>query len=405
MKGSNLLKISLKSLLRSRMRSLLTTLGIIIGVGAVIIMVAIGEGAQYDIEKQIRSLGSNLIMVFPGVSKSGGVNRGFGSFNRFTMDDVEKIRKEATLVKGVSPLVRSGGQVIGGGNNWSTSIYGVSPEYLEIRGWSLQYGEFFTEREERGRAKVCVLGSEVADNLFPDENPVGEMIRIRNVPFRVIGVLQEKGGNTAGSSSDDIILAPSTTVLYRLAGGRRINFIYVSAVSLDKMEEAQEEIRTILREAHRLDEGEDDDFRLRNQTEIVDAASESTKVMTILLGSVAGVSLIVGGIGIMNIMLVSVTERTREIGIRLSVGARPSDILIQFLTEAIVLSLIGGIIGIGISFLAVYIMNEYTSQTAIINPYIIFLAVLFSGIVGVFFGFYPARKAAMLNPIDALRYE
>lgn len=405
MKIKNLIKISFKSILKSRMQSLLTTLGIIIGVSAVIIMVAIGKGAQADIEDQINSLGSNLIIILPGISKSGGVSRGAGSFNRFTLNDVEKLEKEATLIKAISPIVRSGGQIIGGGNNWNTTVSGVSSKYLEIRDWELLDGDFFTERDILSRAKVAILGKEVADNLFPNTDPIGEKIRIRNVPFKVIGVLEEKGQGTMGSSNDDLILAPSTTVLSRLAGGRFIHSIFVSANSVEQIDEAQEELRILMREAHKIEYGEDDDFVIKNQTEITEAASESSKVMTLLLGSVAGVSLIVGGIGIMNIMLVSVTERTREIGIRLSIGARERDILIQFLMEALVLSLVGGIIGIIISMGVVFILNEYTTQTAIIDPTIIIIAVLFSGAVGVFFGFYPAQKAARLNPIDALRYE
>ncbi|MCF8261594.1 MAG: ABC transporter permease [Melioribacteraceae bacterium] len=405
MKSKNLFKVAFKSLLKARMRSLLTTLGIIIGVSAVIIMVAVGEGAQREIEEQINSLGSNLIVIFPGASRSGGVSRGAGSFNRFTMKDLEKIEEQATLIKAVSPVVRSGGQVIGGGTNWNTGIYGVSPSYLEIRDWELEYGEIFTERDERSRSKVCVLGSEVAENLFPNQNPVGEMIRIVNTPFKVIGVLKEKGQSAMGSSNDDLILAPSNTVLYRLSGGRYIHFIYASASSLEKIDAAQEELRQIMRAAHNIDFGEDDDFTIRNQTEITEAASESSEVMTMLLGSVAAVSLIVGGIGIMNIMLVSVTERTREIGIRLSIGARGSDILIQFLLEAIVLSLIGGILGILISIFTIYLLNEYSTLTAELNLFVVAFALIFSGFVGVFFGFYPARKASALNPIDALRYE
>lgn len=405
MKWRNLFKVAFKSLLKSRMRSLLTTLGIIIGVSAVIIMVAIGEGAQREIEKQINSLGSNLIVIFPGASRTGGVSRGAGSFNRFTMDDIKKIEEEAALIKAISPIIRSGGQVIGGGTNWNTSIYGVSPSYLEIRDWELQYGDIFTDRDERARSKVCVLGSEVAKNLFPNQNPVGEMIRIVNTPFKVIGVLKEKGQTAMGASNDDLILAPSSTVLYRLSGGRFIHFIYASATSINRIAEAQEELRQIMREAHRLNPGDDDDFTIRNQTEITEAASESSEVMTMLLGAVAAVSLIVGGIGIMNIMLVSVTERTREIGIRLSIGARGSDILIQFLLEAIVLSLLGGLLGILISIATVYALNEYSTLAAELNLVIVAVAFIFSGLVGIFFGFYPARKASALNPIDALRYE
>ena len=401
----NLLKAAYKSLLKNRSRSLLTSLGIIIGVSAVIVMVAIGQGTQEVIEEGINSLGTNLIIVFPGFSQSGGVSRGAGSFNRFTFQDVEDIQKQASLVSAVSPVVRTGGQVIGGSGNWATTIYGVDPSYFKIRDWQLKYGEFFTERDVRANRKVALLGETVANQLFPDQDPTGQQIRIRNVPFRVIGVLKAKGQSGLGADQDDLILAPATTVLYRLKGGRWVDMINASAVSTADMQLAEDQIRTILRQSHRLAPGEDDDFTIRDQTQIAETASETSRVMTLLLGSIAAVSLIVGGIGIMNIMLVSVTERTREIGIRLSVGARSIDVLSQFLTEAIVLSLAGGLLGIVLAFVITYILNTFTQLTAIINPEIIFISVLFSGAVGVFFGFYPARKAAALNPIDALRYE
>ena len=405
MEAKNLLKVALKSILKSRMRSLLTALGIIIGVAAVIVMVAIGNGAQKKVEDQIASLGSNLIVIFPGSINSGGVRMGAGSINRFTMKDVEKIREEATLLKGVTPIVRTGGQVIGGSGNWNTRIEGVSTNYLEISNWSLSSGEFFTEKDMISRAKVAVLGKTVADQLFPNDDPIGQQIRIRNVPFRVIGVLAPKGQNVMGADNDDIIIAPATTVLDRLLGGRYISFIMASASSLSQIDQAQAQLVEIMRKAHNLNPGEDNDFTVRNQAEITQAATETSQVLTILLASVAGVSLIVGGIGIMNIMLVSVTERTREIGIRLSVGAKTSDILIQFLTESIALSIAGGLIGVLLAFGMTFILNEYTSQAAYINPQIVFIAVSFAGIIGIFFGFYPARKAANLNPIDALRYE
>jgi putative ABC transport system permease protein len=405
MQVKNIIKVALRSIMKSRMRSLLTALGIIIGVAAVVVMVAIGDGAQKQVEDQISSLGSNLIVITPGASASGGVNRGMGSFNRFTFDDVQKIKDEATLITGVTPIVRSGGQVIGGIGNWFTQIQGVSPDYLEIRSWKLKSGEFFTERDVLARSKVCVLGSEVAKNLFPDDDPIGQQIRIRNVPFKIIGVLSEKGQTSVGTSNDDIILAPSRTVHERLSGGRFISSIQVSAVSPAQIPKAKEELRKIMREAHKLTQGEEDDFTIQDQADLATAATETSKILTILLGSVAGVSLIVGGIGIMNIMLVSVTERTREIGIRLSIGARSSDILIQFLTEAVVLSLAGGILGVSLSFGVSYLLNNYTSQAANIQPEIIFLAFSFAGAIGIFFGFYPARKASKLNPIDALRYE
>jgi len=405
MKIKTIFRVATKSIMKSRMRSLLTALGIIIGVSAVVVMVAVGDGAQLKVENQIASLGSNLIIITPGTSSAGGIRGGAGSFNKFTLEDAEKIKAEATLIKGVSPLVRSGGQVIGGSGNWFTQIQGVTEDYLDIRSWGLESGDFFTEKDIKTRAKVCVLGSEVVKNLFPNEDPVGKQIRIKNVPFKVIGVLKSKGQTSVGTSNDDIVLAPSKTVLDRLSGGRFISSIQVSAVSTEKSAAAQAELKAIMREAHNLSRGEEDDFTIKDQTDLAETATETSRVLTYLLASVAGVSLIVGGIGIMNIMLVSVTERTREIGIRLSVGARASDILIQFLTEAIVLSFSGGIIGILLSFIVAFILNNYTDQTAYIRPEIVMLAFGFAGGIGVFFGFYPARKAARLNPIDALRYE
>lgn len=405
MKIKVIMKVAIKSLMKSRMRSLLTALGIIIGVAAVVVMVAVGDGAQLKVEQQIQGLGSNLIIITPGSSNSGGVRGGSGTFSKFTLEDAEKIKNEATLITAVSPLVRSGGQVIGGTGNWFTQIQGVSADYLSIRAWALESGEFFTDRDIIARAKVCVIGSEIVKNLYPNEDPVGKQIRIKNVPFKIIGVLKSKGQTSVGTSNDDIILAPSKTVLDRLSGGRFISSIQASAVSSAKNEAAQAELRSIMRESHGLSQGDDDDFSIKDQSDIAEAQTETARVLTYLLASVAGVSLLVGGIGIMNIMLVSVTERTREIGIRLSVGARASDILRQFLAEAIVLSFSGGVIGVLLSFLITYLINEYTSQTAYIKPQIILLAFGFAVFIGVFFGFYPARKASELNPIDALRYE
>ncbi|MGE5365272.1 MAG: ABC transporter permease [Bacteroidota bacterium] len=401
----NILRASVRSIIRSGMRGLLTTLGVIIGVGSVIIMVGAGEGAQSNIQDEITALGSNLIIIFPGSMSSGGVNKGAGSINRFTLEDVEKLKKEAAYIKAITPVVSSSAQVISAAGNWNTSIEGVSTDFGEVRNWHLQSGEFFSERDMLARAKVCIIGSEIVENLFPNDDPVGQSIRIRNVPFRIIGVLQSKGQNTMGRNMDDIIIAPATTVLDRLVGGRFISFIQASAKSVDMITTAQSQLRELMRTAHRLEASEDDDFTIRNQTQLTEAFSSTAQILTMLLGSVAGVSLLVGGIGIMNIMLVSVTERTREIGIRLSIGARPSDILLQFLAEAILLSLFGGLIGILISFGVSFALNHYNIMTMIIKPGIVMLAFLFSAAVGIFFGYYPARKASGLNPIDALRYE
>jgi len=403
-KFRNLLKVAFKSLIKNRMRTLLTSLGVIIGVGAVIVMVGVGQGAQQDIEAQISSLGANMLMVWPERSWSHGVSQG-GNQNKLTLDDVEAIRRQATFVSAVSPEVRVGAQVIGGESNWNTSVRGVDPEYEEIRDWHVDYGEFFTERDVRAKSKVAVLGKTVADNLFPSGDAVGAKIRVRNTPFKVIGVLESKGQSTWGSDMDDVIMVPSTTALYRLAGGRFISSIYTSAASVDVTEKAEEELTIIMREAHRIAPGEEDDFRIRSQAEFMEMATETSEVMTLLLAAVAAVSLIVGGIGIMNIMLVSVTERTREIGIRMAVGARGSDVLVQFLTEAVVLALTGGTIGVLLAAGVSVLLNNTVGLTTVISPGVVLLAFGFAAAIGIFFGYYPARKAARLHPIDALRYE
>ena len=405
MKWRMLLKVALKSIARNKLRSLLTMLGIIIGVGAVISLVALGQGSQQDIEEQVASLGTNLMIILPGSSHLGGVQGGAGSLDTLSLNDVTALRRSAHLLQAVSPEVRVQSQVVAGANNWNTIVIGGDPDYLNIRNYQIAVGRPFTERELTSRAKVALLGQTVAEQLFPGEDPVGARIRIRNVPFQVIGVLASKGQSAMGSDQDDVILAPTTTVLYRLGDGKTLRAIVASAVNSDQMEEAKTDASAVLREAHRLAPGVENDFHLRDQTEINQMATRVTGTLTLLLSAIAGVSLLVGGIGIMNIMLVSVTERTREIGIRLAIGARPRDVLAQFLVEAATLSLFGGLVGIAVGIGGAALGGHLLGISLVINPAVILVAVVFTGAVGVFFGFYPARKAANLNPIDALRYE
>ena len=407
MKWKNLIKVAFKSIVKNKMRTLLTMLGIIIGVASVIAMVAIGKGAEKRIQDQIASMGTNLLTIFPGSMQSRGVRMGPDAGVQLTLDDVERLKKNATLIQAVSPMVRSGAQLIGGSGNWNSSVWGVSEQYLEIRDWALSSGDFFSATDVRAQNKVCVIGVTVVKNLFPAEEPVGQQLRVRNVPFKIIGVLKERGQSSFGMDQDDLIIAPYSTVLTRLSGSGHVhvNQILARAVSLEQMEQAQAEVTAILREAHRIPEGGDDDFTVRNQTDIASTAQETSSVLTVLLASIASISLLVGGIGIMNIMLVSVTERTHEIGIRMAIGARSRDILVQFLIEAIVLSLSGGLIGVLLGFLATWILDLTTDWNMVIVPANVLLSFGFAGAVGVFFGYYPARKAAALNPIEALRYE
>lgn len=370
-------------------------------------MVAIGNGAQEQIKSQIGGLGTNLIIVMPGAGTPGGVNQGAGSFNKLTVDDAVKIKQNATLIAGVSPIVSTRTQVIAGGTNWRTSINGVSTDYPSIRSWNTDAGAFFTDADIQSSRKVAVLGATVVKNLFGDgADPVGAQIQIGHVPFTVIGVMEAKGQNAVGQDQDDVILMPYTTAQSRLSGNVRIGQILASSVSAEQLPAAQDEITGIMRDAHHLQgDGTDDDFTVRNQTEIANAMSGSTRVMSALLAAIASISLLVGGIGIMNIMLVSVTERTREIGIRMAIGARGSDVLTQFLVESIVMSVLGGLIGLAMGFGGAALLAHLTGWATSTPLSAVAVAVGFSGAVGVFFGYYPARKAAGLNPIQALRYE
>ncbi len=405
MKWGNLVMVAGRSLTRNKMRSLLTMLGIIIGVGSVVAMVSLGSGAQVDVKKQISSMGSNMLMVHPASTQTKGVAGGMGSMTSITKQDVARLRKDATTLAAVSPVITVKAQVIAGGNNWNTSIQGVSPEFLTIRNWSVAEGSFFTAEDEQTRAKVAVLGRTVVTQLFGDESPLGRQIQVRNVPMRVVGVLESKGATGMGSDQDDVIMIPSGTALYRLGDGKTVDMIQASARSEEVMDQAEEEIAAILRDEHEIAGGKDDDFVIRNQTDIIKTISSVTGTMTTLLGAVAGISLLVGGIGIMNIMLVSVTERTREIGIRMAVGARGRDVLRQFLVEAVVLSTAGGIIGLGMGMGTAWVMSVVMGVSMVVSPMIGVVAVLFTAAVGIFFGWYPARKASRLNPIEALRYE
>ena len=405
MRSIRLVRVAVKSIVKNKMRTLLTMLGIIIGVGAVIVMVAIGQGAQSQIEDRIQNLGTNMLVVTAGTSNAGGVSRGAGSYNRLQVEDAELLQGESVLLAGVSPVVSTRTQAVGGQGNWRATVNGVDVSYIFIRDWALSSGSFFTAADVRQSKKVCVLGATVAKNLFPGEDPVGQKVRLRNVPVTVIGVLAEKGQTAQGSDQDDVILAPYTTVRTRLSGWSYISQILASTYTPNDIEAAQEEIRVLMRESHDLASWEEDDFTIKNQADLTEAAEGTTEVMTMLLAAIASISLLVGGIGIMNIMLVSVTERTREIGIRMAIGARGTDVLTQFLIESIVMSVLGGLIGVAIGFGGASLLANITGWSTEVAPNTVLVAIIFSAGVGIFFGFYPARKAAGLNPIDALRYE
>jgi len=398
-------RMAIDSLFRHKTRAILTVLGIVIGVAAVVAMVAVGQGAQMAVESQIASLGSNILTVFPASFNFGGVSQGAGTVQNLNADDVAAIREEAPAVAAVSPTLRTNRQVVAGNMNWFTSIQGGNTDFFQIREWTLASGEMFTEQDVRGATKVCVLGQTVVDNLFPGQNPIGQTIRILKLPFKVLGVLSPKGQNAMGQDQDDIIIGPYTTVQKKIIGTDHFGSMILSAASKDLIPAAQKEVTQILRARHRLQDWQDDDFTIRTQADIASAATSTSKIMTILLASIASVSLLVGGIGIMNIMLVSVTERTKEIGLRMSLGARRRDILTQFLFESIMLSIIGGAVGIGLGMIASNTIAKFAGWPVLVSLYSVMMAFLFSAAVGMFFGFYPARKASHLSPIEALRYE
>ena len=398
-------KVALRALNRNKIRSFLTALGIIIGVGAVIAMTSIGEGAKTDVEDRFNSMGTNLLFVRSGSRSFRGVHGGSGSTQNLTPADAEAIKK-ADAVEYISPNVSTRAQVIYGNKNWNTSIQGVGAQYPEVRNWQAKEGIFFDENQVKSSQKICVLGSEVNENLFEGADPIGQIIRIKNVPFTVIGVLESKGEAGGYMNRDDQILVPYTTAQRRLTGRiDRVQSIDVSAVSAARTAEAKEQIAEIMRIRHKLAPGAEDDFNITDMSEIAEGAAETTKTMTFLLAGIAAVSLLVGGIGIMNIMLVSVTERIREIGIRMSVGAREIDILLQFLTEAIVLSVLGGILGVVLGIAGSNLMSTIAGWNTVVSNFFVVLAFLVSALIGVFFGFYPAWKASRLDPIEALRFE
>ena len=404
-KTGNTLKVAFRALARNKLRSLLTALGIIIGVACVVAVVGIGEGARIQSEDRLKSLGTNFLMVMPGTITSSGARAGLGSSSKLSEDDVDAIRREVPSVSYISASIRTVGQIIYGNQNWSTSIQGAQVDWPLVRSWNLASGQFFTDQDDHGAAKVCVLGQTVVTNLFGDEDPVGKMIRIKNIPFRVTGVLESKGGSTQGADQDDLVVAPYETVRKKIMGTTAVGQILVSAASDELVTRAQEELSALLRQRHRITKAADDDFIIRSQTEMIQQAEAQSHTMSALLWSIAGVSLLVGGIGIMNIMLVSVTERTREIGVRMAIGARGRDIQAQFLVEALALSLTGGAAGIAVGLGIQRIVARFAGWPVAVQPSAITLAFLFSALIGVTFGFYPALKASRLDPIEALRYE
>lgn len=406
MNGTNLFKIAFRALANNKLRAFLTMLGIIIGVASVIAMLAIGQGSKRSIQKQISEMGSNMIMIHPGAEMRGGVRQYPSSMQTLKLENYETLRDECMYLSAISPNVSASGQLISGSNNYPSSVSGVSIGYLTIRQLTVEQGEMFTEEDIRTAAKVCVIGKTIVDNLFPDgQDPIGKIIRCNQVPLRVVGVLKSKGYNSMGMDQDDVVLSPYTTVMKRLLAQTYLSGIFASALTEDMTEEAVDEITNILRREHKLKEADDDDFTIRTQQELSSMLNTTTDLMTTLLACIAGISLVVGGIGIMNIMYVSVTERTREIGLRMSVGARGIDILSQFLIESILISITGGLIGVILGCGVSFIIKSVAHWPVFIQPWSVLLSFAVCTFTGVFFGWYPAKKAADLDPIEALRYE
>jgi len=401
----NSIKIALNALKRNKFRAFLTMLGIIIGVASVIVMLAIGQGSKKSIQDQMSGMGTNLIFAMPGTEQKGGVRMGNSDAKSMKLTDVEAIEKNCPAISDVSPEVRSSGQAVLGNQNWPTTIYGVNNKYFNIKKYTLGRGRTFTETEIQTYAKVCLIGQTVVENLFGKSDPIGQSIRFKNIPLLIIGILGEKGENGMGQDQDDLVMAPYTTVQKRILAITHIQSIAASAASESQNEAAITQITESLRRSHKLKATDEDDFQVRSQSEMVQMFSSISNIMTILLGAISGISLLVGGIGIMNIMYVSVTERTREIGLRLSVGGRGNDILLQFLIESILLSVFGGVIGITLGIVATQIMASIMSWPVVITSLSVIMSFLVCSAIGIFFGWYPARKAASLNPIDALRYE
>lgn len=400
-----LFDFSIRSLLHSKLRTFLTMLGIIIGLAAIVVMVAIGQGVSKQVHDQIASFGNNLLTIMPAPPSSSGARQSTSSGARITEDDYFAIKQRANYIKAVSPLVQTRAQVIAAGGNWNTIVYGGSSDYLTIRDWPIESGRNFTNAEEKAKAKVCIVGKTIAEELFDGVDPIGSEIRVNKVNLKIIGVLKEKGTNSFGMDQDDLIIVPYTTLIYRLSRFRYIQQILCSAISEDQIDIAQQEIEQIMRASHRLGEEEENNFRIANQADVLEASMNTTRTLTIFLAIVAGISLLVGGIGIMNIMLVSVVERTKEIGLRRAIGARKVDIEQQFLIEALILCLLGGIIGIILGVTIVFLLKFISTLPLLISINSIIIGFIVSFAVGVFFGYYPAKKASDMNPIDALRYE